>query len=393
MSLIDSYIGSWTDNDLRTRMTELPNYTSLVICGPGFTDEGAELLTLCTNLKELQLVGTSITDAGLRFISELTNLDWLVIDRASVTDSGLSLLTSLKKLKGLQLISTGASDEGFQTLRYLPKLTYLEATDHYLRRKELRLISELPNLSSLRLASDVTEDPDFLNLTGCRSLELLSFDMPLVTKGAIEDVKETLLHCHMQPAKFFRRTERISFLSSYCFELYDLEQYDLAWIAANDVLDWFPFNPAAHGTRALINFQMGNVPDFRKDLENARVNANLFADGEVFRMADRLLSIQSIDKIKIELQDKLLRDILLDRMRGSIQSSPEDNNQAKTKMMMDRFRKAVASSNSVYRRENERKAYYNERAVIDFMNAEMRKRKQEVEENRTLLLRKPPRER
>ncbi len=64
MSVLDSFIGSWTDKNLESRIDELPNYTSLVIYGAGFTDYGAELLARCSKLRELQLVGTRITDEG-----------------------------------------------------------------------------------------------------------------------------------------------------------------------------------------------------------------------------------------------------------------------------------------------------------------------------------------
>mgnify|MGYP000611775559 CR=1 FL=1 len=375
MPQLDSFIGSWTDDNLRARINELPNYTSLVIYGSGFTDEGAELLTRCADLKELQLVGTSISDAGLRFISELKNLDWLVIDRAAVTDSGLSTLSNLQQLNGLQLISTGAGDDGFQTLRYLPKLTYLEATDHYLRHKELALISELPHLSSLRLASTLTDDTDFLNLSSCRSLQLLSFDMPLVSEQAIEQVKERLSQCQLQPSKFFRNEDKISYLSSYCFDLYEMEQYDLAWMAANDVLNWFPFNPAVHGALAFINFQMGNFEEFRKDLEKARENASRFADGEVFRMADRLLSIRSPESIKIELQDKLLRDTLLCRMRDTIQGPKKEQEISYTKMLHDRFKLAVLNSNNVYRNQKEKRQYEEQRQILDRLNTDFQRQR------------------
>ncbi len=376
MTILDSLIGSWTDKDLLNRIDELPNYTSLVIYGSGFTDQGAELLTRCANLKELQLVGTSMSDAGLRLISQLEHLDWLVIDRASVTDSGISTLSNLKKLNGLQLISTQASDEGFKTLRYLPDLTYLEATDHSLRNKELSLISQLPNLSSLRLASTTTEDTDFLSLSACRSLKVLSFDMPSVSERAIEEVKEQLLNCQFQASRFFRQEEKITFLSGYCFDLYELEEYELAWVAANDVLKWFPFNPAVRTARAFINFQRGNYPDYRQDLEKAREHASVNADRELLKMADELLSIRSMEAIKEALHEKLPRDLLLKRMR-SIQSgqSPQlKHEDAYTKMHLERFRNAVAWSNSVHRNENERLIYERERMLATMIERELRDR-------------------
>jgi hypothetical protein len=324
---IDTFIGSWTDKDLLSRVDNLPKFRSLVIYGRGFTDEGAELLTRCTQLKELHLLDTSISDEGLRNIGRLRSLDWLVLDNAAVSNQGLHHLGDLRQLNGLHICSTAAGDDGFSMLLNMPKLTYLEATGQNLR-KSISIMSQLPELLTLRLSSSTADDRDFAQLGFTRSLRSLNFDMPLVTSEAVAELDARLTSCWLGRFRFFKPEDRITYLSGYCLELYEQREYDLARTAVDDVLRWLPFNPAAHGARAFINFQLGNYQEFRKDMESVRDNASVFGEEQLYQMARYYLMLESTQAVRIEIESSQPQSLLIERLRATTQQKKKKEDPA-----------------------------------------------------------------
>lgn len=314
---IDAFIGSWTDRDLLNRIDDLPNFRSLVIYGPGVTDAGAELISRCANLRELHLLDTAITDSGLRHIGKLKALDWLALDNAAVSSEGLRHLSGLTQLSGLHIVSTVAGDDGFSMLLNMPKLTYLEAAGENLRGGTMSIISQLPELLTLRLASSKGDDRDFAQLGFARSLQLISYDMPLVTHDAISDLSSRLKSTLIEKFRYFKPENRITYLSGYCFDLYEQRRYDLARVAVDDVIRWLPFNPAAHGTRAFINFNLGLYDEFRNDLLKVRDNAVLFGEDALAEMAERYLNAGSEYEIKRIMSESRPENLLIDRLRAA----------------------------------------------------------------------------
>lgn len=99
---------------------------SAAIAGPAFGDEQlAKLQPLASNLRWLDLSGTSITDTGAVHFAAMTNLTRLYLQRTAITDTGLARLEGLRELAYLNLYGTGVSDEGLQHLEDLPQLRQL----------------------------------------------------------------------------------------------------------------------------------------------------------------------------------------------------------------------------------------------------------------------------
>jgi len=65
----------------------------------------AELCALC-RLRELNLIDTGVTDAGLRAVGGLAQLRHLELDGLAVTDAGVRQLRGLRDLKFLSLAGT-----------------------------------------------------------------------------------------------------------------------------------------------------------------------------------------------------------------------------------------------------------------------------------------------
>lgn len=297
-----------SDRDLYTRASDLPEVRSLVLHGAAVTDEGAKLLGRCRKLKELHILGTSITDVGMRSIAKIYTLDWLVIDETPVTDEGLFELSGLAKLNGLQLTRTKMTEEGLQVLFHFPELSYLEVIHDNLGRTGLSLIAQLPVLSVLRVASRTAGIDDLLGLTFSRSLKSLTFDMPRVSKSDIERLKEAMPRLDISQYVQYQRTDGLLQLMSQCLDLHDEGQYDRALSAVNDVLSNSSKNPAIYGVRAIINFRLGKMMDFKGDLTNLRDNAKR---PELKELAESLLEIKDSIKTKRILDEEKPERLLL----------------------------------------------------------------------------------
>lgn len=284
----------WTDGDLITKADHLRDLQSLVLYGRAVSDYGLKVLERCKNLKELHLVETSVTDQGLNSLKELRSLKWLSIDDAAVTDSGIIQLRNLHQLEGLQLVKTRVSDDGLAILLHFPKLEYLEISGCTIAEKGVLFISRVSSLNSLRLAAPTIFDDSFLALSYCKQLSKFSFDMPLVTTEAIEEMRLRLPECVLSEYYFFRPEEKVIYLvNNFMGDGKTIINLENALVTADELLSYSPFHPALHGARALINYKMGNFEQFRRDLQNVRDNANIYGQADLRFLAMQYLSCDS----------------------------------------------------------------------------------------------------
>lgn len=84
---------------------------------PHATTANGDRPTKATDVAELHLVGTQVTDNGLKHLAPFKNLTTLVLGGEKVTDEGLKDLASFKSLTGLQFVSTGVTELGVQKLQ------------------------------------------------------------------------------------------------------------------------------------------------------------------------------------------------------------------------------------------------------------------------------------
>src|SRR5262249_43045222 len=70
-----------------------------------------------TDLRELNLLGASVTDAGLDDLAGMTHLRSLNLYRTQVTNAGVAKLAKLKELVAVDLRYTSATGSGVDTLR------------------------------------------------------------------------------------------------------------------------------------------------------------------------------------------------------------------------------------------------------------------------------------
>ena len=81
------------------------------------TDSGLAALEGMKNLHRLHLEKTGVTDAGLSHLKMLTSLEYLNLYNTAVTDAGLSDLSGLKALKNIYLWQSKVTDTGADSLK------------------------------------------------------------------------------------------------------------------------------------------------------------------------------------------------------------------------------------------------------------------------------------
>ncbi|WP_425397827.1 leucine-rich repeat domain-containing protein [Aeoliella sp.] len=100
-----------------------------------YTDDDLLLVGDFTELRELGVDSSNITDQGLQSLSKLRKLETLYLSGTQITDDGLSHLVDLDKLQTLTLAYNSITDEGLTHLRKLASLktlnlNFTEITDH-----------------------------------------------------------------------------------------------------------------------------------------------------------------------------------------------------------------------------------------------------------------------
>ena len=87
------------------------------------TDKGARQIAQFRKLKTLDLQGTQITDKGVTDIATLPNLQWLCLRETSLTDQGLLALRSATTLRDLYISPDKFKDATIAALQHsLPEL-------------------------------------------------------------------------------------------------------------------------------------------------------------------------------------------------------------------------------------------------------------------------------
>ena len=110
-----------TDAGLKC-LKELPDLRDLDLRGTRVTDDGLENLKGLRLLSNIVLDDTSVTDAGLEHLKSLNHLWALSLKNTKITDAGLEHLKAMSSLSRLCLAGTATTSEGIKKLqRALPK--------------------------------------------------------------------------------------------------------------------------------------------------------------------------------------------------------------------------------------------------------------------------------
>ena len=87
--------------------------------------ELAQLGSIGSNIVQLHLGYSQVTDAGLSHLKQMPNLEILHLQKTSITDAGITHLKGLRNLKFLNLYDTQVTDHCLESLKTLPALRSL----------------------------------------------------------------------------------------------------------------------------------------------------------------------------------------------------------------------------------------------------------------------------
>jgi hypothetical protein len=176
-------------------LKDFHDFYSLDLSRTKVSDAGLAKLADHAEIQFLHLRETSITDAGLEHLTMLPNLEGLDLEATGISDDGLQHLSKLAKLKSLNLKGTGIGNGGLTHLTKLSKLEELSLNGTKVRDagpNELRALTALQKLD-LR-ETDVTDAGLFglKSLTKARKIELWD---TYVTTAGLQELKDALPGC------------------------------------------------------------------------------------------------------------------------------------------------------------------------------------------------------
>jgi tRNA A-37 threonylcarbamoyl transferase component Bud32 len=171
---------------------ELKDLQSLDLLFAPVGDAGIKRLAGLTRLQMLTLSGRKVTDAGMRDLEKLRNLHHLALHDTAITDEGMKSLAGLAAMDNLSLISArGVGDEGMKSVARMKRLRLLDVFETRVADEGLKELAGLPRLFSLKLGKTRVTDAGIRALAGAAELRWLDLSDTDVTD---EGLKELVRH-------------------------------------------------------------------------------------------------------------------------------------------------------------------------------------------------------
>lgn len=138
------------------------------------TDAGMAQLSKLSKLEELNLNGTAITDRAMDTIAGFSALKTLYIDKTQVTDEGLAKLTNLPQLVSLSARYCQIEGTGFSALAKSTKLEYLALQNSPVTDEGIKSLPILPKLSRIMLQKTSITDACLPHLAQFPTLDFIN---------------------------------------------------------------------------------------------------------------------------------------------------------------------------------------------------------------------------
>ena len=119
----------WLNDDVMPHIARMTNVKELMIDGTGITDTGFELITSMSSLREVWITNTLLTDRSLKTLTSLPNLSELTFYPHEMTNDGLSHLPQITQLRSICIAGVddgGAKHITDEGLKHLHPMTDLE---------------------------------------------------------------------------------------------------------------------------------------------------------------------------------------------------------------------------------------------------------------------------
>jgi len=152
-------------------------------------DKDMEGISKMPLLLSLEISGTTVGDAGLKFLENNDSIVELRIARTDVTDEGAKYLATMKRLRRLIMHGNKIGDRSLQYLCNAPQLDTLNVSETHVTDAGLAYLSKVHRLRSLMLASTSVTEKGIKSLSANRNMQCLNVD----SNKAINDASIALI--------------------------------------------------------------------------------------------------------------------------------------------------------------------------------------------------------
>jgi serine/threonine protein kinase len=156
-----------------------------------------DLLPL-TEINNLSLQGTRITDVGMKYLAGFRKLHQLYLGQTAITDAGVKELAQCEQLRFLGLENTRLTDAGIKAIANLKNLRYFNVGGTGITDASLKDIGTFDQMGFLCLYSTAVSDAGMKDLQGLTSLHTLLINNTDVSDAGLKE---------LAPLKLLRRID------------------------------------------------------------------------------------------------------------------------------------------------------------------------------------------
>lgn len=153
------------------------------------TDKGLSHLQGLTKLRDLDISFTEITDAGLVHLKN-SSLQRLNLSLDAITDSGLVSLETLDDLISLDLSSTKVTNKGLRYLKNLPELRELDLSWLRIDDAGIAYLKDLTEMRKLNLSRTEVTDAGLAYLQGMAKMRDLDLASSAITDTSLANLQK-----------------------------------------------------------------------------------------------------------------------------------------------------------------------------------------------------------
>jgi hypothetical protein len=152
--------------------------------------------------------GQKFTDARLADVAdalaELPSLEYLQIVQTSVTDAGLAAIRGIDGVHQLDLWGTPITDAGIEHLVEMHNLRHLDVSATLISDKGVARLADLHHLETLELPTDAIAAAPRYSIPLNRILFFRSYSLPgVVSQSAVKDLQKRLPGCSIRQTKSY----------------------------------------------------------------------------------------------------------------------------------------------------------------------------------------------
>ena len=154
------------------------------------SDVGMANFKDCTNLLELHLFGTPVTDAALANFRNCEKLTLLDLNNTQTSDAGIAHFKNCKHLAILHLYGTPVTDVGLNHFKGFQNLTVLDLNNTQVTDAGLANFKDCKNLTSLHLFSTKVTDEGLASFKDCKALMSLDLNDTQIGDAGLAHLKD-----------------------------------------------------------------------------------------------------------------------------------------------------------------------------------------------------------